>query len=451
MGLLIGSTMIPISPWYQSGTAIYTNTGVTTVNDGSNTAGVNEYIYATLGAERVVDGTFSVGGLPNWTLGAGWADGGGKAAKNAAGVGTLSPAVAINAVIGTTYKVTYQVLDWTVGNVTVTYGGISDVLRGSDGNYVYYLTANTASSLVFTPDVTGSRFSIDNVSVKALTDNTGDLEVQGDLVVRSSATIPITGSILQVGISVGGIPRTGLIGSTAPYPGLDLVNSSTIVARLGDPGAPVRGITLADTSPLCWNSGIITQNLSTSPDLTLYRDAANTLAQRRAANAQSFKLYTSYTDAANYERLGINTAAGTLTFAAETLGTGTDDMNLILIPAGLGLNVSTQTTVITAGVTDGYIAGLRMTPTYNAATPQTVTRHNYFDLNDVTAGGAGPATVTDAMVFRFNANPGTHKALASPGAVACTIGTGPAGANAGNPLGWMKINVNGTKRFVPYW
>ena len=38
------------------------------------------------------------------------------------------------------------------------------------------------------------------------------------------------------------------------------------------------------------------------------------------------------------------------------------------------------------------------------------------------------------------------------GSVATTLGSvGPTGATAGNPQGWMRINVNGTDRFVPYW
>lgn len=68
----------------------------------------------------------------------------------------------------------------------------------------------------------------------------------------------------------------------------------------------------------------------------LYQDAANTLAQRNGVNAQTFRLYTSYTDATNYERLGINTTAGILTFAAETLGSGSDNITLSFVPAGLG-------------------------------------------------------------------------------------------------------------------
>lgn len=77
----------------------------------------------------------------------------------------------------------------------------------------------------------------------------------------------------------------------------------------------------------------------------------------------------------------------------------------------------------------------------------TVTRFNYLRLDDA----AGAATVTDAAALAFNAAVGTHKALAANAAVAVTIGAGPTGSTAGNPQGWIKINVNGTLRYVPFW
>jgi len=119
-----------------------------------------------LGTEQVIDGVFAVAGLTNWTLGAGWADGTGKAAKNANGVGTLTPVVAIPAVIGTVYKIAYKVLDVTVDGVTLTYGGVSDTTRLADGTYTAYITATTTGSLILTPSSNGSRFSIDNTSIK---------------------------------------------------------------------------------------------------------------------------------------------------------------------------------------------------------------------------------------------------------------------------------------------
>lgn len=107
---------------------------------------------------------------------------------------------------------------------------------------------------------------------------------------------------------------------------------------------------------------------------------------------------------------------------------------------------------ITGGVTDGYNGSLRLTPTYDAGSALTVTRHDYIDLNGVALTGAGPAALTDAAVFRFDAAIGTHKATASNAAVAVTLGsTGPTGSTAGAPQGWIKINVNGTLRYIPCW
>ena len=49
------------------------------------------------------------------------------------------------------------------------------------------------------------------------------------------------------------------------------------------------------------------------------------------------------------------------------------------------------------------------------------------------------AAVTDACVFSFNANKGTHKAIDS-GSAHPDIDTADA---------WMKININGTVHYIP--
>ena len=70
-----------------------------------------------------------------------------------------------------------------------------------------------------------------------------------------------------------------------------------------------------------WAVGAIGTN--TVYDLYLYKDAANILAQRNSTNAQTYRLYRTYTDASNYERLGLlatNTTRYTIT--SENAGTG---------------------------------------------------------------------------------------------------------------------------------
>ena len=89
-----------------------------------------------------------------------------------------------------------------------------------------------------------------------------------------------------------------------------------------------------------------------------------------------------------------------------------------------------QTETITGAVTDGYTAALRLDPGYTAASALTVTRHNYIEVQDVSLAGAGPAALTDAAVFRFDAAAGTHKALTTEA---------------------VKINVNGTLQYMPFY
>lgn len=98
-----------------------------------------------------------------------------------------------------------------------------------------------------------------------------------------------------------------------------------------------------------------------------------------------------------------------------------------------------ETRTITGAVTDGYAGALTLDPGYTAATAQTVTRHNYIDVQNVSNAGAGPSAVTDAAVMRFDAAAGTHLAVD-----AATTKTTPGGVDA-----WMKINVNGTLHYVP--
>jgi len=75
-----------------------------------------------------------------------------------------------------------------------------------------------------------------------------------------------------------------------------------------------------------------------TPDTYIDRDASGALAQRATTNSQSFRVYKTYTDASNYERLSLNGTATSnwLQLAAETAGTGGDNLNLALTPSGTG-------------------------------------------------------------------------------------------------------------------
>ena len=79
-------------------------------------------------------------------------------------------------------------------------------------------------------------------------------------------------------------------------------------------------------------------------DLRLFRDAANVLAQRNAANAQTFRLYSTYTSATSFERLNliaqtggsfiIGTEKGSAGGTARALQFVIDGVNMLEFQAG---------------------------------------------------------------------------------------------------------------------
>jgi hypothetical protein len=62
--------------------------------------------------------------------------------------------------------------------------------------------------------------------------------------------------------------------------------------------------------------------LGTNEDVALRRDAAQTLAQRNAGNAQTFRIYESFTDASNYTRGKLEWSSNVFRIGTEKAGTG---------------------------------------------------------------------------------------------------------------------------------
>jgi len=188
---------------------------------------------------------------------------------------------------GATQTTAVPVLDATQtwNNAAVTFTGLK--FNETD-------TASNAASLLMDLQVgASSKFKIEKgLSLKSLT-------ISGTTIDTNN------GVLLTAGIKQGGIAltRTGFVG----YRG-------TATAQVFEVDG-VTGVWTASVYPFGWSSTGGTEN---SKDLTIYRDAADTLAQRRTTNAQTFRVYKSYTDASNYSRLAINNNQ----IASEVLGTG---------------------------------------------------------------------------------------------------------------------------------
>ena len=96
-------------------------------------------------------------------------------------------------------------------------------------------------------------------------------------------------------------------------------------------------VSLNSTGPQVYNSGSFSwSSVATgngTPDVLLYRDAANTLALRNGTNAQAFNVYGTYTDGSNYERLAFVSGAA---FEIQAQAAGSGSGKSIQIKGGSG-------------------------------------------------------------------------------------------------------------------
>lgn len=115
-----------------------------------------------------------------------------------------------------------------------------------------------------------------------------------------------------------------------------------------------------------FNSGLLVQSsyiigftsgtvAGSSADVKLVRDGAGVLAQKNSTNAQTTRIYGTYTDSSNYTRLSLAATSTTMTIAAETAGTGADDIDLAFTPSGTGCVKFGTHSAIGAEIVTGYI------------------------------------------------------------------------------------------------
>lgn len=163
----------------------------------------------------------------------------------------------------------------TWNNAAVTFTGVK--LNVTD-------TASNAASLLADFQVgSSSKFKVDK---------SGNTFANGSVWVNGTTTSGINYTSFRTAIWHENVPR--------------------LVAQTGS-------ISAEPTDAIGWRNAT---GVTSSIDLTLYRESANTLSQRNGTNAQTFNFYNTYTDASNYERVSFKWVSNVLTLAAENAGTG---------------------------------------------------------------------------------------------------------------------------------
>jgi hypothetical protein len=159
------------------------------VNIGTIAKGENLNIQANEGAELAPALTGNSG--TNWTLSntTGYVQPFNSSIdKTGDGTGTITTTAATTIVTGTTYKVVIVVSAISGSTATYTIGGSSGTTLAAATTYIDYITASTTGKIIITPIATALRITITLISIKALTDATGDLSVYGNLNVYSGTT-----------------------------------------------------------------------------------------------------------------------------------------------------------------------------------------------------------------------------------------------------------------------
>lgn len=213
---------------------------------------------------------------------------------------------------------------------------------------------------------------------------------------------------LLMDLQVGGASRfkvlkTGGVNIGTAYASIDvtaggnLASDSTIVARWQ--GGILR---LGSTTTFGWAS--TASPADAISDTVLVRDAANTLAQRNGVNAQTFRVYNTFTDASNYERGVVAWSSNALRIATENAGTGSS-RTIQLYPSSGNVDIIDGSSVSQISFNIQSTNGLRVasdrpigfTPGgANSASPDTTLRR-------VAAGilGVRGGLITDAGALSF--------------------------------------------------
>lgn len=209
-----------------------------------------------------------------------------------------------------------------------------------------------------------------------------------------SDTLSVTGNSLLTGpLNVTGI--LSIADGSAANPVLVYASNPTTGFSLGPSGglrysvAGVQAFLLSFS--LSFSDDIGQVRFGAASDTRIARDgSAGAFAVRHLTNPQILRWYYTYTNLSNYQRGVLSHGADYVEVAAETAGTGADDLDLRLTPAGIG-NISFPGGVLLktrAALTDGAAASL--------------------------------GTLTNAPAV-------------------------------GDPTKWIPINDNGTTRYIPAW
>lgn len=124
---------------------------------------------------------------------------------------------------------------------------------------------------------------------------------------------------LGIGVQSINVGNGASVSTTFAGGQINVWNSNINVASVNSSGFAMRS-----TSSVAWGSG----GSTSSADLRLERDAANTLALRNGVNAQAFRVYNTFTDASNGEWAAMRWSNNDLILGVQANGTGSTNRQM---------------------------------------------------------------------------------------------------------------------------
>lgn len=179
--------------------------------------------------ERVSNGSFT-GSASGWTLPTGWTYSANSVSHNTNGTGGLTQPITMN--VGERFEVSLTLSNVTVGGVTITVAGSSIGSATTNGTFVFRgVVTATSSGISINPQTTGTRLTVDDVSVRVLS---GGRMLTGDLLVQGSGSSGVA-TISALGKSNGqpGTTRHVSLDNTGSNTWIDFKFNNTDAAHIG--------------------------------------------------------------------------------------------------------------------------------------------------------------------------------------------------------------------------
>jgi hypothetical protein len=322
---------------------------------------------------------------------------------------------------------------WEQNTVSLTAGvnGTLPVANGGTG----VTTATGSGSVVLStaPTLTTATFAAGTITTSAPAINvTQTWNAVGTTFTSLFSNVTDSASAfdsLLVDLQVGSaskfkVLKSGIIYVPDQYPAVNIGNSANDginlhVGGIGFTQSGVQTVAVTNTEGLWINSGFPLSFGSGrgNGQTRIYSDSNYIIAQRNGTNAQAFRLYNTYTDASNYERLGVTWSSNICTIGLAQAGTG--------LPRTLNVNanaVNAPALPVAATVTAA--TGNGTTVTYTCASTFAIGQVVSITGLTITTGSSlnlSNQTITGVTTTAFTVNNATVGTAAATQAGTATI------------------------------